>query len=86
VLTEFIFPHHGPAGVPLPVLFVALFGLGIWLADVNKRNKCGRGWVFDTLFGVFISTVIFEWSYLLTILASGDFQQFKTALIEVATF
>ena len=81
VLSQLFFPFDGPTDVPLPVVFAALFGLGIWLADVNHRNRRGRGWVPDTLFGVFISAVIFTWSYLLTILANGNLEQFKSALL-----
>jgi hypothetical protein len=86
VLSELFFPYDGPTDVPLPVAFAALFGLGIWLADCNNRSGRGRGWVADTLFGVFISAVIFVWSYLLTILAGGNFEQFKAALLKVASF
>jgi hypothetical protein len=80
VLSQLLFPFGGPTDVPLPVVFAALFGLGVWLADVNHWNRRGRGWVPDTLFGVFISAVIFTWSYLLTILAGGNFEQFMSAL------
>jgi hypothetical protein len=83
VLSELLFPFDGPTEVPLPVVFAALLGLGIWLADVNNRNRRGGGWVLDTLFGVFISAVIFVWSYVLTILANGNLEQFMSALLMV---
>jgi hypothetical protein len=81
MLSQLFFPFGGPTDVPLPVAFAALFGLGVWLADINHRNRRGRGWVPDTLFGVFISAVIFTWSYLLTILANGNLEQVKSALL-----
>jgi hypothetical protein len=84
VLSELFFPYDGPTDVPLPVVFAALLGLGIWVADINNRNRRGRGWVPDTFFGVFISAVIFVWSYILTILASGNFEQFMSALLVVS--
>jgi hypothetical protein len=34
--------------------------------------------------GVFISAVIFVWSYILTILASGNYEQFMSALLVVS--
>ena len=81
VLSELFFPSGGPTEFVLPALLAALFGLGIWLADINHRNGLGRGWIPDSLFGVFLSAVIFEWSYVLTILVSGDLEQFKAALL-----
>ena len=66
--------------VPVSVILVALFGLGIWLADVNKRNQCGQGLIADTLFGVFISAVIIEWSYILAMVAGGHFDLVKSML------
>jgi hypothetical protein len=66
--------------VPVSVILVALFGLGIWLADVNKRSQCGQGLIADTLFGVFISAVIIEWSYILATVAGGHFDLVKAML------
>jgi hypothetical protein len=86
VISELFFPYGGPIDVPVPVMLAALFGLGIWLSDINRRNSRSQGWIADTLLGVLLSAVIFKWSYLLTIVADGHFGQFKVALSELGSF
>jgi len=68
----------------MPVILAALFGLGVWLADINMRNRSGQGWIADTLLGVFISAFIFKLSFLLTIEVGGYFGQFNASLSEIA--
>jgi len=83
VLCE-LYPEVGPTQARMPVILAALFGLGVWLADINMRNRSGQGWIADTLLGVFISAFIFKLSFLLTIEVGGYFGQFNASLSEIA--
>jgi hypothetical protein len=67
----------------VPVILAALFGLGIWLADVNRRQGRGQGFIADTLLGVLISAVMFKWSYIIAIMAGGHLEQFSAALSQL---
>jgi hypothetical protein len=72
-----------PTEVPVAVIVAALIGLGIWLADVNRRHRCGQGVIADTLLGVFISAVMFKWSYIVAVTASGHFEELSGALSQL---
>jgi hypothetical protein len=73
-----------PTEVPVPVILAALFGLGIWLADINRRNRCGRGAIGDTLLGVLISAVMFKWSYIAAVIAGGHSEELRAVLPQLA--
>jgi hypothetical protein len=73
-----------PTQVPLPVILAALFGLGIWLADINKRNRCDQGAIADTLLGVLVSAVMFKWSYITTVIAGGHSEELRAAVLQLA--
>ena len=73
-----------PTEVPVPVILAALFGLGILLADINKRNRCGRGLIADTLLGVLVSAVMFKWSYIIAVIAGGHSEELRAALSQLA--
>ena len=72
-----------PTEVPVPVILAALFGLGIWLADVNRRNRCGQGLIADALLGVLVSAVMFKWSYIIAATAGGHFEELRGAISQV---
>lgn len=78
----FFFSDGAGPQLPLPVILSALLGFGFWLADVNKRNRCGAGLIADTLLGVFISANIFEWNALLAMMVDGQFAQVRAVLSE----
>jgi hypothetical protein len=65
-------------------MLAALFGLGVWLADINKRNRCGQGRIADTLLGVLVSAVMFKWSYLTAVIAGGHPEELRAALLQLA--
>ena len=73
-----------PNEVPVPVILAALFGLGIWLADINKRNRCGQGRIADTLLGVLVSAVMFKWSYITAVIAGGHPDELRAVLLQLA--
>ena len=73
-----------PTEVPVSVILATLFGLGILLADINKRNRCGRGLIADTLFGVLVSAVMFKWSYIIAVIAGGHSEELRAALSQLA--
>jgi hypothetical protein len=58
-----VFSDDGPA-LAIPAMLAAFLGFGIWLALINKANKCSEGWVADVLFGIFVAAALFKWGLL----------------------
>jgi len=73
-----------PTEVPVPVILAALFGFGVALAEINRRNRCGQGLIADTLLGVLVSAVMFKWSYIAAVIAGGHSEELRAALSQLA--
>jgi hypothetical protein len=55
----------GANPLQLWTLAVVLLGFGSSLAAINKSHGRSRGWIVDTLFGLFLSVVIAKYGVLL---------------------
>jgi hypothetical protein len=66
--------------LPLLVILVGLCGLGIWLADINRRSRNRQGWIATALLGIFVAAAIFKWCYICGMLAAGRFEQISEAM------
>jgi hypothetical protein len=67
-----LFPDDGPDRLPVTAVLAVFLGFGIWLAVLNKVNKCGEGWIPDMLLGIFVAAVLYKWGFLAAMALQGS--------------
>jgi hypothetical protein len=73
IVSGSVFPEDKLNQIPASAIVIVVFGFGIWLAVVNTLNRCGEGWIADTLFGLFVSAVVLKWGLLVGMMLHGNF-------------